>query len=338
LPERVLNIHSAVFDVRSAGVAECQGAPAMTAYRGGHSAMGTPARVLVMALVVLAALAWTAPVRAATTHHPQGQYAVFSGCPLNAPMLDSCIFAHTISGELRIGAMVVPISRTFMSLDGGFQGAEGTFIPPEEGGLVLQPTPIPVPGGLATVLEPGALPSSLRAIFGGLTNAGLAGLTAAVEIAGPSSDTQVSTENALQRKGSVLVESLKLKLTNPLLGEHCYIGTNSDPLHMIFTEGMTSPPPPNRPIEGALGIAVEVPFDLPGVEPGEGSFFRIFDNSLVDDSFAVPAASGCGGSLAPTIDRAIDAKMRLPSPAGSNTMILNTTLELVTASLVIESE
>ena len=309
----------------------------MTVYRGSHAATGLPARALVVALVVLAALAWTAPVRAATTHHPQGQYAVFSGCPLNAPMINSCLIGHTVSGELRIGAMVVPVSRTFLSLNGGFHGEENTFLPPEEG-LVLQPTPTPVPGGLATVLEPGALPSSLRAIFGGLTNAGLAGLTAAVEIAGPNSVTQVNVQNAIQLTGPVVVEPLKLKLSNPLLGEHCYIGTNSDPLYMSFTEGMTSPPPPNRPIEGTFGISFSVPYELPGVAEGEGSFFRIFGNSLVDNSFAVPAASGCGGSLAPTIDRAIDAKMGLPSPAGSNTMILNTTLEIVTASLVVESE
>ena len=116
--------------------------------------------------------------------------------------------------------------------------------------------------------------------------------------------------------------------SSPVLGEHCYIGTDSDPIHVQLTEEKTDPPLPNMPIEGALGPVLL----------SEGGLFTASGNSLVDNSFAVPTASGCGGSLAPAIDEIIDSKLKLPSPAGRNTLVLNNTGYLATATNVIASE
>ncbi len=308
----------------------------VTADRGCPSARCVPALVLAMAVLALAALILTyAPsARAATIHHPQGIYAAFSDCPLNTPTLASCLIARTKSGELRIGSIMVPINRAFLGVQGGGFLEENTFAPPEEG-PVIQPAAVPVPGGLAGVLESGALPSSLRAAFGELVNAGLEGLTATIENAGPSSAVTMSISNILTEQGVAVAEPVKVKLTNPFLGEHCYIGTNSDPIHLNLTEATTTPPPPNRPIKGYLGEGTTVVENESGIE---GDYATVPGTSFVDNSFAVPAASGCGGSQAPVIDRAINARMRLPSPAGHNTVVLRNTLELVVAKLVSASE
>ena len=113
-----------------------------------------------------------------------------------------------------------------------------------------------------------------------------------------------------------------------MLGEHCYIGTDSDPIHVQLAEELTDPPLPNMPIKGVFGSVLEI----------EEKLVVVYDNSLVDNSFVVPAASGCGGSLAPAIDEIIDSKLKLPSPAGRNTLVLNGTAYLARATDVIASE
>jgi hypothetical protein len=290
------------------------------------------ARVLVVAAIFVVALAGAAPVRAEVTHHPQGAFAIFSGCPLNNPLLLKCMVATTAGGELRLGNMVVPITRTFEALRGGFgeEAADGMrpFLPPE-GGVPIQRTPLSVPGGLSGVLEPSLLPSSLRAAFDKLTDAGLGGLTATMELAGPNSTISLSTFNVLLEEGVALEEPVKLKLTNPFLGEQCFIGSAADPIVVQTTTGTTSPPPPDKPIEGHAGFSDLI---------NKNEIVVLTDNVEVGDSFAVPAASGCGGSLAPLIDRAIDAKIGLPSPAGRNTAILDNTIEQATPWSVIQSE
>ncbi len=308
----------------------------MTAHRG--SAMAAlSARLMVIAVVVLAALARAVPALAAEAPHRRaGLDALYADCPFNNPQLNLCLAIVTKSGELRIGKLVVPISRTFVSMEGGFTtGAISQEATEEEeikylaveDGEAIQPMPIPVPGGLAGVLEASSLPSSLRTGFENLVNSGLGNLTATIELAGPPSSVRVSFNHAFYSEGTVLEEPLRIKLTNQLLGENCHIGSASDPIHVQATESTTSPPLPNKPIEGHFG-ALEL------FEEGQG--VHVYGNSVVDNSVAIPAASGCGGSLAQLFDRAIDAKVGLPSPPGHSTVILNNTLELLKGSLVGE--
>ena len=58
------------------------------------------------------------------------------------------------------------------------------------------------------------------------------------------------------------------------------------------------------------------------------------DSSLVDNSFAAPEAQGCGSSRARPLDRAVNAGLRLPAPAGHNTAILDGTLRDANAPAV----
>ena len=59
-------------------------------------------------------------------------------------------------------------------------------------------------------------------------------------------------------------------------------------------------------------------------------------SSFVNNSFAAPAAQGCGGSSsrAGPLDRAVDAELHLPAPAGRNTAILDGTLQEANAPAV----
>ncbi len=290
-------------------------------------------RVHVLLAVALAALALpigASPARAQTVHHPQGPFAVFSQCPLDEPTIYDCVVVATKGGEMRIGSLTVPFSRDMIGLDGGLlEGPteEPTIYAAPVNGVIMQPTPMPVPGGLSRVLEASALPHSLGAVSGKLESVGLGELTATAEVAGPASAVMVSLSHVLAESGVALEEPLKIKLTSPVLGEHCYIGTDSDPIHIELTEGMTDPPLPNMPIKGTVGSIFS-----------EDGLFLAYGNSLVDNSFVVPAASGCGGSLAPAIDGIIDSRLKLPSPAGRNTLVLDSTAYLATATEVIAHE
>jgi hypothetical protein len=303
----------------------------MVVCRGG-GVVGLGARVLALVVVVVVVLAGAGRARAGVTHDPQGAFAVFSDCPLNNPLVFKCTVATTTSGELQLGSMVVPISRTFEVLRGGYGEAVhriSSFFAPEGGASPIQPMPLPVPGGLSGVLESSLLPSSLRAAFNGLVAVGLGGLTATMELASPNSAIRFSEYNVFNEEGLVLEEPVKIKLTNPFLGENCYIGSASDPVVVQATTGKTSPPPPNKPIHGTSGLAYFLE---------EGYIAGLVGNVDVANSFAVPAASGCGGSLAPLIDRAIDARVGLPSPAGRDIAILDNAVEVATPVAVISHE
>jgi hypothetical protein len=58
----------------------------------------------------------------------------------------------------------------------------------------------------------------------------------------------------------------------------------------------------------------------------------------VNNEFAAPEASGCGGIFSFLIDPIIDSKIGLPSPDGYNTAIQNNTIKLGGVEGVIKSE
>ena len=58
-----------------------------------------------------------------------------------------------------------------------------------------------------------------------------------------------------------------------------------------------------------------------------GNLATVSGSSLVDNSFAAPGVSGCGEPLSVLLDPAIDLAAGLPSAAGSNTAILNSSFQ-----------
>lgn len=104
---------------------------------------------------------------------------------------------------------------------------------------------------------------------------------------------------------------VKIRLTGAGLGGSCLIGDDGDPILMNMTTGTTDPPPPNTPISG-------VPFEFLGSQGKAG----VRKATHVDNAFPAPAARGCTRN-GQNIDHLVNAAAGLPSPAGTNTVVLS---------------
>jgi hypothetical protein len=268
---------------------------------------------------------------------PTGDFAVFSDCAVKTAGLTDCIYAETTSGEVAIGTTKVPIKNK-ITLQGGYSENEATEIQTFIGatdGNTLSKTAQPVPGGLTGLVNcqeikgSGFFEKVERASCEAIFENGLTGVNAVTELATPANTIGISTNNLINGEGIALSLPARVKLENPLLGSECYIGSSSSPVTLALTTGTTSPPPPNKPITGKIGkVAFKDEFE----------YLIITGNSLVNNSFSAPAASGCGGIFSFLIDPIIDSKLGLPSAAGHNTAILTGSLQRGTREGVLNSE
>lgn len=280
--------------------------------------------VLVSMAASMLALAMTAPAMA----KPTGEFEVFAQCPTTNPSVALCFYATSSGGEFNIGTKKVPINKT-ITLQGGSivneeTGAE-TFVAPANG-ETLSKTPLTVPGGLFGIKAPESWPKWLQEWFNKQINEGLTGVTATTELVG---NPGISRSNLLFQEGIALELPTRIKLSNAILGNECYIGSKSSPVTFKFTTGTTSPPAPNTPIKGAVG---EVEFNKTFTK------VTIRNNKLVDNSFSAPGVEGCGGLLSFFIDPLVNKMLGVPAAAGTNTAILEGTLQNATAEAVKESE
>jgi len=62
------------------------------------------------------------------------------------------------------------------------------------------------------------------------------------------------------------------------------------------------------------------------------------ESKLVDNAFAVPGASGCGGLSSLLVDPFVNSVVGVPSPAGTNTAILESILSLGEPAAIRASE
>jgi hypothetical protein len=290
--------------------------------------------VVAMALMTsLGVLSIASPALAA----PKGEYAVFYDCPLSNAELSACLVARTESGEITIGKQAVPIVNT-QTLQGGFienrETGAMTFVGAADGNT-LSKTPQNVPGGLLNLIKCKEIKNEFeRKVCEAIFEKGILGVTATTELAAPASSIGLCEGCLLLELPSppyppALSLPVKVKLDNPLLGKECYIGSNSSPIVLNLVTGTTSPPPPNKPIKGKVGEITS---------RAEGGILVIKNNTIVDNSFAAPAATGCGGAFSSVVDPIINAKIGLPSAAGNNTAILNNTIEQTGAESAREHE
>lgn len=273
-------------------------------------------------LILAAALAALMLVPASSASAAlEGEFARFKTCPLANSAVEFCVYAESTSGTFTIGKKTVPLVNPTV-LKGGLDPVEnGNFFGPQifvapTDGQTLSKTPQPVPGGLLGVTAPSWWPQLLKDLFNETINNGFTGVTATVELVGPASGVNLNVINTLTGTGTALGLPVRVKLSNPFLGSNCYIGTTSNPVKINFITGTTAPPPPNTPITGSPG-------ELEGIE--EGSIIRLKNNKLVDNSFASPGASGCGGLFSFLVDPFVDSILGTPSAAGTNTAILQGT-------------
>lgn len=275
-------------------------------------------RRLFLAAVLLAAMVVPATASAAP-HSPTGEYAPFADCPLSRATLDACLYAETTSGYFTLGKKTTPIKNPVV-LQAGLEwpNEEGIISPnlqtfAAEDGNTLTKAPQPVPGGLLGIQAPSWWPSFLRNLFNETINNGFTGVQATMELAGPAGAIKLNVMNTASGEGTALQLPVKVRLSNPFLGNNCYVGSNSQPIVLKLTTGTTSPPPPNKPITGSPGAFGQ---------NADGSILSLTGNRLVDNSFAAPGANGCGGLFSFLVDPFVDSIVGLPSPAGSNTAVL----------------
>lgn len=280
---------------------------------------------------VLAALLFASSAFAAA-HHPKGEYAPFAECPLNRATITDCALSVSNGGFFTIGKKTVPLKNP-VTLQGGFEGSgEAVKFYGAEEGETLSKTPQPVPGGLLGITAPTWWPKFIQDWFNEQINKGLTGVNAIVELTGPTkglTNVKLNTENLLFEEGTALGLPSKIRLENAILGSSCYIGSESKPVQLNFTAGTTSPPPPNKPLKGSAGTFSANP---------SFTILTFSGGKLVDNSFAAPAASGCGGIFSFFVDPLVNSILGTPSPAGTNTAVLEGKIQSANAAAVKASE
>jgi hypothetical protein len=261
------------------------------------------------------------------SHNPKGEYAQFNECPLNRATITDCVLSVSNGGGFTIGSKTVPLVNP-VTLQGGFEGAgsEIQFYGAENGDT-LSKTGQPVPGGLTGIVAPKWWPKFIQDWFNNLINEGFTGVTATVELTGPSkglTNIKLNTENLIFEEGVALGLPVKIKLDNAILGSNCYIGSEKSPVPLNFTSGTS----------GALkGSAGEISFNEP--------FFTITTikgGKLVDGTYAAPGVNGCGGIFSFLVDPLVDSILGTPSPSGKNSATLEGKLQDAVAAEVKASE
>jgi len=283
-------------------------------------------KFLVGAIAAALAALVLSPAALAASHNPKGEFAQFNECPLNRATITDCIYSLTNGGGFTVGKKTVPLVNP-VTLQGGFEpvGEELAFYGAENGDT-LSKTPQPVPGGLTGIVAPSWWPKFIQDWFNKQINEGFTGVTATVELTGPSkglTNVKLSTENLLAESGTALGLPVKIKLSNPILGSNCYIGSESKPVQIDFTTGTS----------GALkGSRGELSFNP------EFTLITIAGGKLVNGLYAAPGVDGCGGIFSFLVDPLVDSILGTPSPSGKNSATLEGKLQDAASSAVIASE
>ncbi len=254
-----------------------------------------------------------------------GDFAVFKQCPRNTAAT-KCFYSELTRSEVDIGGRALTTVNPSILQAGFEEGEEGELTPifPAINGETLSKTPQPVEGGLLALMPPKTAPA-LKALWENFAKSPLNRLSTTMEIAGPANSVRFSYLRLALGEGTAIEMPVKIHLENPLLGKKCYIGSDSAPIVFELTGGTTSPPPPNLPIAGNGG-------SIEFLE--EGRILEAADSEIVDNSFSVPKARGCGVLL----DTLINKQMGLPSPAGQNTAILKATAKVTTVFALNRNE
>lgn len=275
---------------------------------------------------VAALMLVSAPQALASSHNPTGEFEQFGECPLNNVAITDCIYSLSDGGSFKVGSKTVPLVNP-VTLQGGALGSgESTEFYGAENGDTLSKTAQPVPGGLLGITAPTWWPSWLQSWFNNGINNGLTGVSATVELTGPSkglTDITLNTENLILEEGTALGLPAKIKLSNALLGSNCYIGSDSSPVQIDFSSGESG--------------------ELVG-DPGEFSFNESFTlitisgGRLVDGLYSAPGAHGCGGIFSFFIDPLVNSILGLPSGEGENAATLEGKIQDGNAKAVKASE
>jgi hypothetical protein len=252
---------------------------------------------------------------------------VFDQCPYENAEAVRCLYSLTESGTFIMGSKDVPIEEP-VTLQAGYTKVSAGFskLVAAKNGKTLSEAPQNVPGGLAGLVNCKEISNKLlRISCETALEKGPTAVSATVELAKPPSEVLFSELHFAEEEGVALKMPVKVHLENPFLGGACYVGSSSNPIVLELTTGFTSPPKPNKPIKGSPG----------NFEFLEGAqILKSTENSLVDNGWSAPGASGCGGIFSFILDPIVNASSGLPAKAGTNTAILKGTSSIAVASSV----
>ena len=254
-----------------------------------------------------------------------GEFTRFQQCPWTNSTVEKCLYMASNGGTLALGNKKISIEKSIV-LQGGL-GEPVKGIAPmiaATNGVTLSKTPQNVPGGLLGLIPEGKQPWLVKSLIKFFVENTLTGVNATVELAKSASSVEVGELNLLAAEGVALKLPLKLHFENPFLGRACYVGSSSAPVTWALTTGWTSPPAPNKPIGGAPGTSEFLE---------KSQILQLSGDELVDNSWAGPKVSGCGGGLDFLVDPIIEEQLGDTS-AGHNSMTLKSTVSIARAENV----
>lgn len=244
-----------------------------------------------------------------------GGWAPFNRCPVDDPRMLSadgatnialCMSVSSPGGSVTIGKVTLPIGGSNFQAGGiANNEAEGavTLVSPRGGAAVG--SPLQLPGGLQALVCPSSSPG-LRAFCRARPYGFLNSIVMTMVSAGEPSNFNLAA--GAGTGAPILTLPLKVHLENPLLGGHCYIGTDSEPI--VLHAANLSPP--------TLGFEN---FAGDGTRGNGGPLTALLLNGAAqsDTQVAIPGVHGCGvGGL---LDKLIDGHIGLPSPSGDNAIV-----------------
>jgi hypothetical protein len=284
---------------------------------------------LLTRLCVMAGVAGAFAAAAAGAWAHEGEFAKFNFCPSKTAGVEHCLYSVTTGGKVVLGKKTTPIVNP-VTLQGGYsEENEETHISSfvgASGAETLSKTPQPVPGGLAGIVPPESAPPIVKEALKFFFENGLTGVNATLELAKPASEIQISDFNLLLESGVALKLPVKVHLENPFLGSKCYVGSSTSPIIWNLTSGTTEPPAPNTPISGKAGFANF---------KEEFRIAELTEDTLVENAWGAPKATGCGGFLLELLVDPIINEVSLGNlSAGHNTAILENTIDTATVTAV----
>lgn len=299
-----------------------------------------------IATVLFAAIALVSPSAAAAN-----PWERFANCPVSGmfeEQYEICVYSQSLynqpaqwespepPSQFTAGNVTVRFKRPLV-LQGGLKELLGPeeggqeLIRPENGAPELVPVAQPVSGGLRGMIDPALLSGeALTAFQQAVKHENRATVT--IEAAPENATIIVNNIALLTANGPFLTLPVKVKFSNPFLGEHCYSGSDSSPIDIELTSGTTAPPPPAEPISGQAGHLTEL------ARRDGKAVLALVEDSIVSNSFAAPGVEGCGSDPAwsEEIDAAINQQVGLPAPAGRNSSRINGTQYLTAGEWVKE--
>lgn len=246
-------------------------------------------------------------------------YDAFSACPTDAPALNDpssevviCAAGTADEAELSIGAVDVPIGQLGVQFAAVGFGVDEPECPQE--GLCF--------GWVPGTTSVSAAPAQIRVNPGSRSRrwhskhswVGKGGVRLELTLESAGDIRAVSPGFLFELPVPFFKLPVKLHVQAHWLGDHCYIGSNAEPIVLMpFAAG---PPTSFDLSEDPNGFSAEV--------------LSVGGLPLADEEFSVPAAHGCGrrsdhshGPGKSAVNRVVNRLLGLPSPEGANVMTLS---------------